>query len=47
VAGSYAMGKDFSLEGTPSIVLMSGEMVDGYMPPDVLVQRLKDQTQQH
>jgi thiol:disulfide interchange protein DsbC len=47
VASSYAMGKDFSLQGTPSIVLADGEMLDGYLPPDVLVQRLKDQTQHH
>ncbi len=47
VASSYAMGKDFALQGTPSIVLADGEMLDGYLPPDVLVQRLKDQTQHH
>jgi thiol:disulfide interchange protein DsbC len=45
VASSYAMGKDFSLEGTPSIVMTDGEMIAGYLPPDVLVQRLKDQSQ--
>ena len=47
VASTYAMGKDFSLQGTPAIVLADGEMLDGYLPPDVLVQRLKDQTQHH
>jgi thiol:disulfide interchange protein DsbC len=47
VASSYAMGKDFALQGTPSIVLADGEMLDGYLPPDVLVQRLKDQAQHH
>jgi thiol:disulfide interchange protein DsbC len=47
VASSYAMGKDFSLQGTPSIVLADGEMLDGYVPPDVLLQRLKEQTQHH
>ena len=47
VASTYAMGKDFSLEGTPAIVLADGEMLGGYLPPDVLVQRLKDQTQHH
>jgi thiol:disulfide interchange protein DsbC len=47
VASSYAMGKDFSLQGTPSIVLADGEMLDGYLPPDVLLQHLKGETQQH
>jgi len=47
VASSYAMGKDFNLQGTPSIVLADGEMLDGYVPPDVLAQRLKEQTQHH
>ncbi len=47
VARSYALGKDFALQGTPSIVLADGEMLDGYLPPDVLAQRLKDDTQHH
>jgi len=42
VARSYALGKDFAIEGTPAIVLADGEMVGGYVPPDVLVQQLKD-----
>lgn len=42
VARSYALGRDLALEGTPAIVMPNGEMLPGYVPPDVLVQRLKD-----
>jgi thiol:disulfide interchange protein DsbC len=42
VARSYALGKDFAIEGTPAIVMADGEMLPGYVPPDVLVQHLKD-----
>jgi thiol:disulfide interchange protein DsbC len=42
VARSYALGQDFALEGTPAIVMADGEMLPGYVPPDVLAQHLKD-----
>ena len=42
VARSYALGQDFALEGTPAIVTANGEMLPGYVPPDVLAQHLKD-----
>jgi thiol:disulfide interchange protein DsbC len=42
VARSYALGRDFALEGTPAIIMPNGEMLPGYVPPDVLVQHLKD-----
>jgi thiol:disulfide interchange protein DsbC len=42
VARSYALGQDFALEGTPAIVMANGEMLPGYVPPDVLAQHLKD-----
>jgi thiol:disulfide interchange protein DsbC len=42
VAREYALGKDFQLEGTPAIVLADGELVPGYMPPDMLVKHLKE-----
>jgi thiol:disulfide interchange protein DsbC len=42
VARSYALGQGFALEGTPAILLPSGEMLPGYVPPDVLLQELKD-----
>lgn len=42
VARSYALGRDFALEGTPAIIMPDGEMLPGYVPPDVLVKHLKD-----
>jgi thiol:disulfide interchange protein DsbC len=42
VARSYALGQDFALEGTPAIVTADGEMLPGYVPPDVLAKHLKD-----
>ena len=42
VARSYALGQDFSLEGTPAIIMPNGELLPGYVPPDVLAQHLKD-----
>ena len=43
VARSYALGQEFALEGTPAIVMPSGEMLPGYVPPDVLAAHLKDE----
>jgi thiol:disulfide interchange protein DsbC len=42
VARSYALGKDFALEGTPAIIMPDGEMVPGYLPPDALLEHLKE-----
>jgi len=42
VARSYALGQDLALEGTPAIVMTNGEMLPGYVPPDVLAAHLKD-----
>jgi len=42
VARSYALGQDFALEGTPAIVTADGEMLPGYVPPEVLAKHLKD-----
>jgi thiol:disulfide interchange protein DsbC len=42
VARSYALGKDFAIEGTPAIVMSNGEILPGYVPPDALVEHLKD-----
>jgi thiol:disulfide interchange protein DsbC len=42
VARSYALGKDFALEGTPAIIMPDGEMVAGYLPPDALLEHLKE-----
>ncbi|MDB6089613.1 MAG: thiol:disulfide interchange protein DsbC [Gammaproteobacteria bacterium] len=41
VARGYALGRDFGLQGTPAIVLASGEMLPGYLPPAMLLQQLK------
>ena len=38
-----ALGQQFALEGTPAIVMPSGEMLPGYVPPDVLAAHLKDE----
>lgn len=43
VARIHTLGQDFALQGTPDIVLPSGEMIGGYVPPDVLVQHLKEE----
>jgi thiol:disulfide interchange protein DsbC len=42
VARSYALGRDFALDGTPAIVMADGELLPGYVPPDVLVKHLQD-----
>jgi thiol:disulfide interchange protein DsbC len=42
VARSYALGQSFALEGTPAIIMPNGELLPGYVPPDVLAQHLKD-----
>jgi thiol:disulfide interchange protein DsbC len=42
VARTYALGKSIAIEGTPAIILANGELLPGYVPPDVLVQHLKD-----
>jgi thiol:disulfide interchange protein DsbC len=41
VARTYALGRDFGLQGTPAIVLADGEMIGGYLPPSELLQELK------
>ena len=41
MARDYELGHKLSVEGTPSIVLASGELLGGYLPPAQLVQYLK------
>jgi len=41
VARDYALGRDFGLQGTPSIVTPNGELIGGYMPPAELLEELK------
>jgi thiol:disulfide interchange protein DsbC len=42
VARSYALGQELALEGTPAIIMPSGELLPGYVPPDVLAAHLND-----
>ncbi|MFI4868324.1 MAG: DsbC family protein [Steroidobacterales bacterium] len=41
VAQEYELGKAIGLEGTPGIVAANGTLVGGYLPPDELVEQLK------
>jgi thiol:disulfide interchange protein DsbC len=41
IAREYALGQDVGVRGTPSIVLDDGEMLGGYLPPNMLAQHLK------
>jgi thiol:disulfide interchange protein DsbC len=43
VAMSYALGREFALDGTPAIVMTNGELLPGYLPPDVLLKHLQDE----
>jgi thiol:disulfide interchange protein DsbC len=42
VASEYALGRDFQVQGTPAIVMPSGEMVQGYLSPQQLAQHLRE-----
>lgn len=46
VAQDYELGKQIGLEGTPGIVLSDGTMIGGYMPPDKLLEQLRQQKPQ-
>jgi thiol:disulfide interchange protein DsbC len=41
VARTYALGRSFGLDGTPSIVTANGQMLGGYLPPAELLQELQ------
>ena len=41
VARDYALGKEFALEGTPSILTPDGVLIGGYLPPAELLEELK------
>lgn len=41
IAQEYELGKQIGLEGTPGIVAANGTMISGYLPPDELVEQLK------
>jgi thiol:disulfide interchange protein DsbC len=42
VALSYKLGQDFALQGTPAILMSNGDLLPGYLPPDVLMKSLQD-----
>jgi thiol:disulfide interchange protein DsbC len=44
VAQEYQLGKEIGLEGTPGIVTSNGTMIGGYLPPDKLLEQLKQLT---
>jgi thiol:disulfide interchange protein DsbC len=41
VARDSALGQKLNIEGTPALVLENGELLPGYLPPAMLVQRLR------
>ena len=41
IAKQYQLGRELGINGTPAIVLASGELVSGYLPPAQLIQRLE------
>ena len=41
VAKDFELGQDVGLRGTPAIITASGEMLPGYLPPDMLLKRLE------
>jgi thiol:disulfide interchange protein DsbC len=45
VEQEYELGKQIGLEGTPGIVLSNGTMIAGYMPPDELLEEIKQKLQ--
>ncbi|HYL01608.1 MAG TPA: DsbC family protein [Steroidobacteraceae bacterium] len=43
VAMTYALGREFAIDGTPAIVMTNGELLPGYLPPDVLLKHLQEE----
>ncbi|HLJ38956.1 MAG TPA: DsbC family protein [Steroidobacteraceae bacterium] len=39
----WALGQKFNITGTPALVMSDGEMLSGYMPPDVLLKHLQEE----
>lgn len=40
VSAEYELGQRLGVEGTPSLITASGELIPGYLPPDELAKRL-------
>ena len=41
MAREYELGQSIGVHGTPAIVTESGDFISGYMPPQELLQALK------
>lgn len=41
VMRDYELGDEFAVQGTPAIIMPSGEMLPGYLPPPMLLKRLE------
>ena len=41
ISDQYTLGQSVGLTGTPAMVLESGSLVNGYLPPDELLNRLQ------
>lgn len=44
VKRDYDLGDEFAVQGTPAIIMPSGEMLPGYLPPPMLLKRLEPAT---
>jgi thiol:disulfide interchange protein DsbC len=42
VAREYALGQSIGVQGTPAIITDSGALIAGYLPPQELLQQIKD-----
>jgi thiol:disulfide interchange protein DsbC len=42
VAREYALGQSIGVQGTPAIITESGALIAGYLPPQELLQQIKD-----
>lgn len=41
VAKDYELGQEVGLRGTPAIITSTGDLLPGYLPPDMLLKRLE------
>jgi len=41
VAKDYELGQEVGLRGTPAIITSTGDLLSGYLPPDMLLKRLE------
>ena len=43
LARFWALGQKFNITGTPALVMSDGEMLSGYLPPDVLLKHMQEE----